>query len=345
MLVEKIRVCDSSSSVQGLIEREKLWIKSKRQRKIRKHFNNMVRYSTFHGLQFCFKKENPLRRMLWCMLLLVCNGLLIQKMFESTKNYLDYPFSTAKSVKYNQTLAFPAVSLCNLNDMRHSRMLGTKLHEAILRRDQNISSQLSGDEYKETIRQANHRIEDMLFDCSMDGKKCSSRDFSKFYHKQGDKCFTFNSGAPGFKFVQTNKIGPQHALELTINIEFWDYYDDAVQSGVHLILHGQEETPVTMLGEMVSPGYITYVEVKKQKVSNGLHLKLGRGNRRGHGPHVLADRTKLPLPNQCFQSFDCSWEWSYAPFWSAPNFSVSFYVPDLKDNVYEFCKWSCSYGW
>lgn len=269
MIVEKIRVCDSSSSVQGLIEREKLWIKSKRQKKIKKHFNNMVKFSTFHGLQFCFKKENPLRRIFWWILLLVCNGLLIQKMFESTQNFLAYPFSTAKSVKYNQSLTFPAVSLCNLNDMRHSRMLGTKLHQAILRRDRNISSQLSGNEYKETIRRANHRLEDMLFDCRIDGTDCSSSDFSRFYHKQGDKCFTFNSGTPGYKFVQINKIGPQHALEMTINIEFWDYYDDAVQSGVHLILHGQEETPVTMQGEMISPGYITYVEVKKQMVSTG----------------------------------------------------------------------------
>ena len=196
----------------------------------------------------------------------MCNGLLIQKVFESTQHYLDYPFSTAKSVKYNQSLAFPAVSLCNLNDMRHSQMLGTKLHQAILRRDQNISAQLGGNEYKETIRQANHRLEDMLYECSIDGKKCSSKDFSQFYHKQGDKCFTFNSGTPGYKFFQINKIGTQHALELTINIEFWDYYDDAVQSGVHLILHGQEETPVTMQGVMVPPGYITYVEVKKQMV-------------------------------------------------------------------------------
>ena len=186
-------------------------------------------------------------------------------MFESTQHYLDYPFSTAKSVKYNQSLAFPAVSLCNLNDLKYSRMLGTKLHEAILRKDQNISSQLSGNEYKETLRRANHRLEDMLYSCSMDGRKCSTSDFSQFYHKQGDRCFTFNSGEPGFKFVQTNKIGPQHALELIINIEFWDYYD-TVQTGVHLILHGQEETPVTMQGVMVPPGYITYVEVKKQRV-------------------------------------------------------------------------------
>eukprot|EP00795_Rhopilema_esculentum_P012244 gene12244-2879_t len=120
------------------------------------------------------------------------------KMFESTQHYLEHPFSTTKSVKYKESLTFPAVSLCNLNDMRHSRMVGR----------------------------------------------------------------------PRYKLVKTNRIGPQHALELTINIEFWDYYDDAVQSGIHLILHGQEETPVTMEGFRISPGFITYAEVKKTQRRN-----------------------------------------------------------------------------
>ena len=263
-----MRVSDSSNfALQGLLERERLWLKAKRRKKITKHFNSMVRYSTFHGLQFCFKKESPLRRTVWCLLLLICNGLLVQKMFESTQHYLEHPFSTTKSVKYKESLTFPAVSLCNLNDMRHSRMVGTKLHKLIIERQQNISKQLSGNEYMNTIRQANHRLESMLYSCTMDGVKCTSDDFSLFYHKQGDKCFTFNSGRPRYKLVKTNRIGPQHALELTINIEFWDYYDDAVQSGIHLILHGQEETPVTMEGIRISPGFITYAEVKKTQVS------------------------------------------------------------------------------
>lgn len=231
-----------------------------------RHFKSTIKYSTFHGLHFCFKKENPLRRCFWWILVLTCNGLLIQKMLESTQHYLDYPFSTTKSVKYESSLNFPAVSLCNLNDMRYSQMLGTKLHNAILRQDYNISAQLSGKEYRNTIRQANHRLEDMLHDCSFDGKKCTHEDFMVFFHKQGDKCFTFNSDQAEHKLVKVSKIGPRHALELTINIEFWDYYLDASQSGVHLILHGQEETPVKMQGLMIPPGYITYVEVQKQKV-------------------------------------------------------------------------------
>ena len=193
-------------------------------------------------------------------------------MLESTQHYLDYPFSTTKSVKYERSLNFPAVSLCNLNDMRYSQMLGTKLHNAILRQDGNISAQLSGNEYKNTIRQANHRLEDMLHDCSFDGEKCTHKDFMVFFHKQGDKCFTFNSDKAEHKLVKVSKIGPRHALELTINIEFWDYYKDASQSGVHLILHGQEETPVKMQGLMIPPGYITYVEVKKQKVCSSFFI-------------------------------------------------------------------------
>eukprot|EP00794_Sanderia_malayensis_P005607 gene5607-6297_t len=258
----------NNTDLQAFLDTEAAKERRVRQKKADKYFKSMVRHSTFHGLQFCFKKEHPLRRLFWIVLLLLCNGLLLQKMFESTRHYLSFPFSTTKTVVFEKALEFPAVSLCNLNDMRHSQMIGTKLHEMIKRRDYNFSGQLSGDEYQRTIRTANHKLENMLYDCRMDGRKCTSKDFTLFYHKQGDKCYTFNSGQSGYKVIKVNKLGLQHALELTINIEFWDYYDDAVQSGVHLILHGQEETPVQMQGIVASPGFITYVELKKQKIKS-----------------------------------------------------------------------------
>lgn len=251
---------------EAFLEKAAAKERTTRQKKVEKHLKSMLKHSTFHGLQFCFKKENPLRRLIWILLIFLCVGLLVQKMFESTQHFLSHPFSTAKTVMMQTEVIFPAVSLCNLNDMRTSKMLGTKLHKFIENKDWNISGQLSGDEYRKTIRSANHRLDNMLFDCRIKGKKCTPKDFTLFYHNQGDKCYTFNSGEPGHELVRMNRIGPSHSLELTINIEYWDYYVDVLESGVHLILHGQEETPVRMQGIVASPGFITYVEIKKRKV-------------------------------------------------------------------------------
>lgn len=161
-------------------------------------------------------------------------------------------------------MLFPAVSICNLNDMKLSKMEGTKLHKAIQERKSVLS--LDGKEYTDTMRNANHRLEDMLDECTIQNKACTVQNFTQFSHNQGDRCFTFNSGHPGHPSIRVNNTGLKNSLEITVNIEHYDYYPDTRHSGLHLILHGQDETPVKMQGVMLSPGFVTYIKVKKRKV-------------------------------------------------------------------------------
>lgn len=219
--------------------------------------------STLHGLHHCFDKTHPVRRVIWSVLLVAALGLLIQKLYESTMHFLSFPFTTSTTIMFQDQIQFPAVSLCNLNDMRSSVMLGTKLH-SILQNKSDLT--LSGSEYRDTIRQANHKLEHMLYKCKILDKNCSSSDFIQFNNDQGDRCFTFNHGTNGKPILFFNKTGPSHALELTINVEEYEYYLANFYSGIRLILHGQDETPVKMSGVMLSPGFITYVELKKKKV-------------------------------------------------------------------------------
>ena len=234
-----------------------------RQRRIEMYKKQLLSKSTLHGLRNCFDKKSKIRRVIWTILLLTALGLLLQKLYESTRNYLSHPFSTMKTTLYEDSMQFPAVSICNLNDMRTSVMTGTKL-DKIIKQKANLS--LEGDEYRNTIRKANHRLKDMLFRCKILGNKCSVDDFIEFSKDQGDRCFTFNHGTQGQSILFFNKTGPTHSLELTINIEEHEYYENNSYSGIQLILHGQEETPVKMQGVMLSPGFITYIAVKKRKV-------------------------------------------------------------------------------
>ena len=227
--------------------------------------------STLHGIHFCFDKKHFIRRTIWIILIITALGLSVQKLYESTQHFFQYPFSTTTTIKYKDNMLFPAVSFCNLNDFRFSKMNGTTLHK-LLGNASGDWNELKGNEYTETIRRANHRLEDMLYSCRIKGEPCSHKDFTEFYHNQGDRCFTFNSGQPGQKLIKVNNIGLAYALELTINIEHFDYYTDTSESGLHLILHGQDETPVKMQGVMVAPGVKTYVGVKRRKVRIVWHL-------------------------------------------------------------------------
>ncbi|XP_065071439.1 acid-sensing ion channel 1B-like [Rhopilema esculentum] len=239
--------------------------KQTRQRKIHIYKRSLISKSTVHGLRNCFDRKSRVRRFIWTILLLTAVGLLMQKLYECTMHFISHPFSTTTTVRYEDSMRFPAVSICNLNDMRTSVMKGTKL-DMILKGDRNVS--LSGDEYRNTIRKANHELPDMLYKCKILDKECSVQDFIQFNKDQGDRCFTFNHGHEGQQILFFNKTGPTHALELILNIEEYEYYPGTDYSGIQLILHGQDETPVKMLGVMLSPGFITYVQVKRRKIKN-----------------------------------------------------------------------------
>ena len=164
-------------------------------------------------------------------------------------------------------MTFPAVSLCNLNDMRSSVMNGTLLDKLLILGDKNFTKYgLTGEKYQSTIRKATHTLDNMLIDCIFQKKeRCSVKDFKEFNHNQGDRCFTFNSGENG-PIREVNNTGTKHALELTLNVEHYDYHRDTDKAGVHLIIHGQGETPVKMQGVILSPGFVVYGAVKKRTV-------------------------------------------------------------------------------
>lgn len=94
--------------------------------------------------------------------------------------------------RYVDEIEFPAVSFCNLNDMRLSVMEGTMVDRAIL--DHSILDNVTAEEYRNVTRRAVHKLEEMLVECIFDGQECSHQNFTEFDWMQGDRCFTFNSG-------------------------------------------------------------------------------------------------------------------------------------------------------
>ena len=237
-----------------------------RQKKIKQLIDIFPGYSTIHGFHFMFDKEYKIRKYIWILIIGVSVAFLCQKLYESTKKYFEYPISTTTTVNYVEELEFPAISLCNINDLRISRMNGTLLHDLIQSGiKENIGDKISGEEYYRTTKEANHLLENMLYKCAILGKECSYRNFTSFYQTQGEKCYTFNSGEliPKMKVKGT---GSGNSFELVINIEHYEYYNDRIDAGVRLIIHEQNETPVLIQGFTLPPGMTSYVAVKKNVV-------------------------------------------------------------------------------
>lgn len=261
--------CQKNNDYEGC---RKLLDEKKKKRKIGELWETFLGNCTLHGFHYCFSGNPPLRRIVWTILLLGAFAMFFEKCSESIKSYFEYPFTTTTLLTYTDRLPFPAVSLCNYNDARLSKMNGTILNEIFVKsklEGKNVShlkSQLDGELMQKTLKNAAHRLEDMIKECTwQESVPCSWQNFTLFKTADGDSCYTFNSGKKS-NTLETTTVGSKAGLRLLIDIEHVEYYYDVKNAGFAVILHDTEETPVKMQGISVSPGFATYMELKRRKV-------------------------------------------------------------------------------
>ena len=251
---------------------KKLLDEKKKSDKIHELWVSFLDSCTLHGFHFCFSGNPPVRRVIWTLLLLGAFALFFEKCTVSIKNYFQFPFTTTTLMVYENSLVFPAVTLCNYNDARFSKMNGTRFHELYFRKEikrENVShlmEEISGEEMTNTLSNAAHRLDEMIQECEWQkDSKCDHKNFTEFKNADGDVCFTFNSGKNSSALL-TSRTGEDKGLRLLIDVQHYDYYFAVESAGFKVILHDQDETPVKMQGLAVSPGFTTYMELKKKKV-------------------------------------------------------------------------------
>lgn len=272
--------CKKNNDFEGC---KKLLDKKKKRKKIQDLWETFLEGCTLHGFHYCFSGNPPLRRLIWIVLLLGAFSLFFEKCSESITSYFQYPFTTTTLLMYNESLPFPAISLCNTNDARLSKMNGTIMDryfraESKMKgsnpNDTNLHFQITGDLMKSTLDNAKHQLHEMIKECKWQDKTpCTWKNFSEFKTAEGDFCYTFNSGELG-PMLRTSSVGAKSGLSLLIDIQHHDYYYDVKSAGFSVILHDQAETPVKMQGIYVSPGFATYMELKRQKVYSSIIISL-----------------------------------------------------------------------
>lgn len=257
--------------------------------------------STLHGIAHMFTYERLcVRRCLWIIFFAGSLSFLVFVCADRVRFYLQYPHVTKLDEVSIPLMTFPAVTFCNLNSFRFSRVTRNDLYHAgellalLNGRYEIRDTHMVEESVLETLKvkadfltfkprpfnmrefhdRTGHDIKDMLLSCYYRGDKCSTEDFKVIFTRYG-KCYTFNSGQDGQPLRITTKGGMGNGLELMLDIQqdeylpVWGETDEtSFEAGIKVQIHTQDEPPfIDQLGFGVAPGFQTFVSCQEQRLT------------------------------------------------------------------------------
>jgi hypothetical protein len=146
---------------------------------------NFGSYTTLHGFHFIFDSGTAHRRVFWlCLMIFGFTSLFIQ-VFYNISRLKSNETSIRKSVEISENLQFPAITICNQNMLKRSKITGTQAQDYLDQLDE-LKIHLGGLEIKnvpsfdmeKAVRESGHSIQDMISDCNFKGIKCSGKNFT-----------------------------------------------------------------------------------------------------------------------------------------------------------------------
>ena len=245
-------------------------LKNERQRRVNRVWEYYLRHNTLHGLHYVFDTKSLWRKIIWITILLVAGGVFFREVKQSITQYFEYPFSTLATVDYPDKMGLPAISICDLRDIRKTILNNSNF---LWKRGPDSKGPSSEPTINDALKAAFSILDDILISCSLKrgvvsnkAVACDSRNFTLFLSSHGYTCYTLNSGADGRPLIETDNVGPLYGVHMVLNTQPLEEGKTYGGSGVKVILHQQEELPLKRVGFHVPPGYVTYVDMKKQKV-------------------------------------------------------------------------------
>ncbi|XP_030852712.1 amiloride-sensitive sodium channel subunit alpha [Strongylocentrotus purpuratus] len=94
-------------------------------------FSYFLENTTFHGLPRIFGAPFFLEKLFWVLAFLTCLGVFTYQGTKIVKDYISYPYSTRTDIITESSLDFPAVTICNVNMMRRSKLVDTRFEDLI----------------------------------------------------------------------------------------------------------------------------------------------------------------------------------------------------------------------
>ncbi|XP_072039851.1 acid-sensing ion channel 1C-like [Amphiura filiformis] len=243
--------------------------------------------TTHHGIRYVTDPKNHvLRRLVWAVLILVADSYLGYNIVNSFLKYYEYDVNTVVGVTYVPDLHFPAVTICNYNQIRKSK--ATPLELSLINDIFGIEAQfgtpinwtiyedfLGGnstftDEFVDSVGNLAHQLNETIYDCKWRAvEPCDARSFTTSLTDWG-VCWTFNDPKNKSEILKINQPGKQNGLFLRMDVQQYEYVSgESEAAGFKVLLHPQGVRPVMKeLGFSISPGFETSVTVSYTKVVN-----------------------------------------------------------------------------
>ncbi|XP_030054084.1 acid-sensing ion channel 1 isoform X1 [Microcaecilia unicolor] len=242
---------------------------------------------TLHGAKHIFVEGGcGVRQVLWACAFLLSLSIFLYQVADRVRFYLEYHHVTLLDEQDSNQMIFPAITICNINRFRISQLsyLDLQFLGPLVEFSEDVDSgftmaDVTSDHSQENYEMFHfydrtcHQLEDMLLNCSFQGKPCTAANFSVVFTRYG-KCYTFNSGQNGKPPLISMRGGTGNGLELMLDIQqdeympVWGETDEtSFEAGIKVQIHSQDEPPfIDQLGFGVAPGFQTFVSCQEQRL-------------------------------------------------------------------------------
>ncbi|XP_069130138.1 acid-sensing ion channel 4-like [Argopecten irradians] len=231
--------------------------------------------ATIHGLHKAADNRSLIRRFVWIVLLLLMLTSLCIFTYIELSIYFRFETSTHTYISVRGEMEFPAVTICNANQVKNSIINCSDMEYLVYRQSElsnsvNLSiprhtnaSTISGDEILECVRAHSHDLE-MFRMCYWEGRRVECNSIFEVSLTSMGTCFTFNGELPQKKSRMHGTFG---GLRVVLDIQQQQYFfPSKLQSGITVILHEPVETPLpAMRSFLVGPGFSAEAVLTRNK--------------------------------------------------------------------------------
>jgi hypothetical protein len=176
---------DECNKVHSIPENDKGNNGKGKQMSVRSIISDYGERTTFHGFRYFILGGSFIRQLIWLGFILCSFAYFTFNGIRLFTNFFNFPTMTKNEIITKQMMLFPAITVCNYNPIKKS-----KLQAAY-----NYANSLRGVDIDKVYQMYGHRMDEdgMFVSCKWRGKSCSGKDFRSTPQSMG-LCHTFNSG-------------------------------------------------------------------------------------------------------------------------------------------------------
>ncbi|XP_022088186.1 acid-sensing ion channel 1A-like [Acanthaster planci] len=245
--------------------------------------------TTLHGISRVAESNGARAKTLWVLVLLIAGCFYVVVTVDRVRAYLKFDANTNVIVEFNDTLEFPAVTICNYNrfmnnkisedDTKYVRHL-LELNEDLVDYEEDFNythiDDLFGEgfNYTQFALTTGFTLNESVIRCDWKGVaySCNALNFSSYYSPSYGQCYTFNTRGDQHSHEQSQQ-GIGNGLQLIVDIGQSEYTETFksghLEAGLKFAIHPRDELPlIGTMGLSAAPGFHTYASMRRVRHIN-----------------------------------------------------------------------------